>query len=286
MIIPLHIAQKLSLLLRGITIPASSAKHAVIDELVAEGIIDRKGRIKKTLHLQNSNSLKTYLQNKFAINDIELYIQVNKQEEVSRADLVSVSADSKLKNVRTFKGFLVNCYTPIHAKLNNKPIVINPDEGVFNFIYDFENFIPDPEIMIVGVENAENFRHIDKQKHLFPDIIPLFISRYPQNQSKDVVKWLNIIPNHYLHFGDFDFAGIGIYFNEYKKHLKERASFYTPDNIDNLIKNFGNKSRYDGQKINFDSDSITENNIMELIAAIHLHKKGLDQEILIKTVSH
>jgi len=38
---------------------------------------------------------------------------------------------------------------------------------MFQFIYDFENFVIDKDITIIGVENAENFRYIEKQKDLF-----------------------------------------------------------------------------------------------------------------------
>jgi hypothetical protein len=109
----------------------------------------------------------------------------------------------------------------------------------------------------------------------------MFVSRYPQNQSKDLVKWLQSIPNDYLHFGDFDFAGIGIYLNEFKKHLTRNADFFVPENIDTLIADYGNKKRYDEQKINFDIKSIQEEKLLKLIATIHKYRKGLDQEILI-----
>lgn len=280
--IPLHIAEKLLLLSNGDSIPDSSARHSLIDDLVSEGILNRKGRIKKTLFLHDGDSLQTYLQNRFAVSDISLYIQVTQKEDLTRAELVSVSADSKLKTVRTFKGFLVNSFSPIQATLNHEPITIQPREGTFNFIYDFENFIPSSNITVVGIENPENFRHIDKQKYLFRNINPLFVSRYPQNQSKDLIRWLKSIPNCYLHFGDFDFSGIGIYLNEFKRHIKSKASFFIPDNIDFLLINYGNKKRYDEQKINFDIKSINEENLMQLITSIHNHKKGLDQEILIK----
>lgn len=281
--IPLHIAEKLLLLLNGVYIPASTARHSIIEDLVSEGILDRKGRIKKTLQLQDNDSLHTYLQNRFAINDIALYIQVNKKEDLTRGDLVSVSGDSKSQKVRTFKGFLLNSYSPIQATLKSERLTVQPKEGTFNFIYDFENFIPSPDITIVGIENPENFRHIEKQKYLFQNIKPLFVSRYPQNQCKDLIKWLQSIPNSYLHFGDFDFAGIGIYLNEFKKHLEDKARFFTPDNIDTLLKNSGDKKRYDEQKINFAINNIKEENLLKLIASIHKYKKGLDQEILIST---
>ncbi len=280
--IPVHIAEKLVQLLQGVSIPSSLAKHSLIDELVFEGIIERKGRIKKSLLLSDSKALHTYLQNNFSINNLQQYIQVTKQENVLRSDLVIASSDSKLMKIRTFKGFLINCYSPIPATINGNQITLNPVSGTFQFIYDFENLMLSPDITIVGIENPENFRHINRQKYLFRDIKPLFVSRYPQNQSKDLIKWLQSIPNNYLHFGDFDFAGIGIYLNEFKKHLDNRTSFFVPVNIDNLINDHGNKKRYDVQKINFAVKSIQEDKLLQLIDTIHKYRKGLDQELLIK----
>jgi hypothetical protein len=280
--VPIHIAEKLLQLSQGEIIPSSMAKHSLIDDLVLEGIIERKGRIKKSLLLSDNKALHTYLQSNCSINSLQQYIQISKQENVLRSDLVAASADSKLKVVRTFKGFLVNCYSPIQVILNGNQITLNPVDGTFQFIYDFEKFILSPDITVVGIENPENFRHIDKQKYLFSDIKPLFVSRYPQNQSKDLIKWLQSIPNNYLHFGDFDFAGIAIYLNEFKKHLGGRTTFFVPENIDKLIADNGNKKRYDEQKINFEVKSIQEVNLVQLINMIHKYRKGLDQEILIE----
>lgn len=279
--IPVHIAEKLLQLSQGKSIPSGSAKHSLIDDLIAEGILERKGRIKKTLHLHDTNSLHTYLKNRCSISDLSLYIEISNKKEITRSELVAVSSDSKRFKVRTFKGFLVNCYDPIEAILDNKNILLNPVAGTFQFIYDFEKLILSPDITIVGIENPENFRHIDKQKYLFSHIKPLFVSRYPQNQSKDLIKWLQTIQNNYVHFGDFDFAGIGIYLHEFKKTLENKTTFLIPDNIDKLIADFGNKERYDQQKINFDVKSIQEENLLQLIKTIHKYRKGLDQEILI-----
>lgn len=280
--LPVHIAQKLQQLIDGETLSSSAIKHSIIEELVAERIIERTGRIQKKVHLVNASALNQYLQNKYGINDLEKYIEVSQKENVQRSELVEISSNSKLKNTRTFKGFLVNSYIPIKALLNEKKITLNFSEGIFQFIYDFENFIPENDLTIVGVENAENFRWIENQKHLFADIKPLFISRYPQNQSKDLIKWLQSIPNNYLHFGDFDFAGIGIYLNEFKKHLSEKASFFIPENIEILISKNGNKNRYDQQKINFEISAIQEERVVSLVKLLHQYKKGLDQEILIR----
>ncbi|MYY46422.1 DUF7281 domain-containing protein [Elizabethkingia anophelis] len=283
--IPVHIAQKIAQLSQGETLPSSVAKHSIIEELISERIIERTGRIQKKIQLINRKALFLYLQNNYGINDLEKYIEVSQKENVQRSELVEISSNSKLKNVRTFKGFLVNSYLPIQATLNGEETTLNFTEGTFQFIYDFENFIPENNITIVGIENAENFRWIAKQKHLFEDIKPLFVSRYPQNQSKDLVKWLQSIPNNYLHFGDFDFAGIGIYLNEFKTHLPKKASFFIPENIEILIADKGNKNRYDKQKINFNTETIEDEKLSQLIQIIHYYKKGLDQEIFIKIAS-
>lgn len=279
--VPIHIAEKLLRLLEGENIPSSLAKHALVDDLVSEGILQRNGRIKKTLRLQDNNALVNYLKNKCSISNLSLYIETCTKENITRSELISSSSDSKLLRVRTFKGFLINCYSPIQATLHDKQIMLESIDGTFQFIYDFEKLIPSAEVTIVGIENPENFRHIDKQKYLFNDIKPLFVSRYPQSQSKDLIKWLQSIPNKYIHFGDFDFAGIGIYLNEFKKHINDRATFFIPDDIKIRIMQNGSKKRYDNQKINFDSRSITEPSILKLIDTIHEVKKGLDQEIFI-----
>lgn len=280
--IPVHIAEKLVQLSRGESISSSLAKHPLIEELVEEGIIERKGRIQKKLLLIDSNAFRIYLQNKYSINDLKQYILISQKENALRSESVAVSSDSKHTKIRTFKGFLVNSYLPVQVSLNHELITLNPVNGIFQFIYDFEQFIPDKDITIVGIENAENFRHILQQKYLFPDIKPLFVCRYPQNQSKDLRKWLQIIPNNYVHFGDFDLAGIGIYLHEFKKYLKDKSTFFVPENIESLVMEYGSKKRYNTQKINFDPHSIQEEKLVNLISIIHKYKKGLDQEILIR----
>jgi len=279
--IPIHIAQKLLQLSKGEILNSSQAKHQLIDELVLEEIIERTGRVQKKLHLINVEALFLFLQNKFGINDLENYIEAAQKDNIHRSDLVAISSNSKLKSTRTFKGFLINSYNPIMATLNGKKTTFNFTQGVFQFIYDFESFVPNENITIVGIENAENFRWIAKQQYLFEDIQPLFVSRYPQNQSKDLIKWLQTIPNNYLHFGDFDFAGIGIYLNEYKKHLSEKAYFFVPNDIEKRLRLNGNSKLYDKQKMSFKEEVLSEEPLRKLIQIIHQYKKGLEQEIFI-----
>lgn len=283
--LPIGIAEKLILLLNGEKISASKLKHSIIDTMLGNGILEQQiqGRSKKLIFLHSPERLSDYLSNHFGINSLEDYITVHKQKDALRSDFVEISSDSKLRKVRTFKGFLVNSYWPIQARINGNSIFINPEVGTFTFISDFESFeIPD-DITIVGIENPENFRYINKQMYLFDGIKPLFVSRYPQNQSKDLIKWLQTIPNPYLHFGDLDFAGIGIYLNEFKKHLGNRATFFIPNNTKELLGRYGNRELYDNQKSNFCREEIEEIKLNQLITMIHEYKRGLEQEVFIKS---
>jgi hypothetical protein len=280
--LPISIAVKLIGLQNGKKIPFSKVKHSVTESMIDNGILKKQiqGRSKALVYLTNRNGLSAYLKNHFGIDNLENYVEVLKREDLVRADAINISSNSKLKAIRTFKGFLVNCFHPVKCKLNSQVITILPHEGTYTFIYDYDNFTPSEDITIVGVENPENFRQIQKQKKLFENVKPLFVSRYPQ--SKDLIKWLQIIPNNYLHFGDFDFAGLNIYFNEYKKYLHGKAKFFLPPDMETILSAKGNRNNYNKQTIQFDENSVTEENILTLVKLIKKYKKGLEQEIFAK----
>lgn len=269
-------------LLDGEVISYSSAKSKVIDKLISENILYIKGKHRRTVELVDEVGLELFLANQLQIDDLYGYVAALESKDSSRADFMQSARDSKFSKERVFKGFLINSYDVIYAKLNNKDFLIKPNKGSFMFVYDFESFEIPNDIVIVGIENAENFRYIEKQKYLFKNIKPLFVSRYPQNQSKDFILWMNSIPNKYLHFGDFDIAGIGIYLNEYKKYLNNKATFFIPESVEEDIRNKGNIERYNKQQINFDVDSIKEDRLRRLLDVIHFEKKGLDQEYYIR----
>jgi len=282
--LPIYIAENLILLQKGDKIPYSKIRHEIIEEMIESGILKKQilGRSKALIYLTKKQALNDFLQNIYEIPDLQNYIDVSIKSDLTRAEAVAISSDSKLKAIRTFKGFLINCYSSIQVVIDNRQITLNPQEGTFQFIYDFEKFSVPQDITIVGIENPENFRYIDKQKYLFENIKPLFVCRYPQNQSRDLIKWLQSIPNQYLHFGDFDFAGIKIYLNEYKKYLADKASFFVPANTEELIANHGNRKLYNIQKGEFNEKIITEIALSNLINLINKHKKGLEQEIFIR----
>jgi hypothetical protein len=282
MTLPIGIANKLLQLLQGEHLPASTLQHAVVTKMLEDGVIQKQqtGKTKAVLFISNATSMHAYIKNHFGINDLQEYADKLNDESLTRADAVAIGSNSKLKSIRTFKGFLVNAYHDISATLHSKPFIIHPAEGTFTFIGDYETFAVPPSVTIVGVENPENFKYIRQQQHLFQHIQPLFVSRYPQ--SNDLVKWLKSIPNPYLHFSDFDFAGISIYLNEYQQHLESRASFFIPANIETLLSNYGNRNLYNKQLPQWNSN-VADPELLHLISLLHKYKKGLEQEVLINT---
>lgn len=278
----INIALKIQLLMQGESIPYGQLKGKVIDQMIDDGILHIKlqGRSRKTIFTTKPEAVTNFLSSHLGINDLKTYIN-NEESGLTRAENIIASSNSKSSARRTFKGFLVNCFTPIQAKINGDIFVIEPQEGTYTYIHDFESFNIPTETLVVGVENSENFRFIGKQAHLFESESILFVSRYPQ--SKDLVTWLHAIPNKYLHYGDFDFEGIRIFRDEYWQHLKSKASFFIPQNIEGLIIKYGNKGLYDTQYKSNTSTTLNLNSDIEaLISLFHRYKKCLEQEVLIE----
>jgi hypothetical protein len=281
--LPLHIAKKLQqLLLPNSSLPASAVSHSTVTKMLQDGILQKqqKSNSKAIVYIIQKEALAAYLHNHFGISSLKEYINGFSAQTLSRAAATAIAGNSKLKSIRTFKGFLLNCYQPVEALLNGKKIILHPAEGSFIFISDYENFSVDTAVTIVGLENAENFSQVKKQEYLFKNISPLFVCRYPQ--SNDLVKWLQSVPNQYLHFGDLDFAGIEIYLSAYKKYLGRRASFFVPPNTEVLLQKFGNKDLFNKQyKSNASVSSATEEAIQHLNKLLLKYKKVLEQEIFI-----
>lgn len=272
------VAKRLERLYNGERLP-SSQLGAWANEMISDGILNPIVHgTRKSYYVSDKKSLEYYLMSRWGISDITKF--VIGFETNTRAEQASLTGDSKLYKVRSFYGFLVNSYSPIRAELNGTDVEICPPNGSFFYVYDFERFKVDESVLIIGVENAENFRHISRQRYLFEFMSSeiLFVSRYPQ--SKDLVTWLSSIPNRYIHFGDFDLAGVNIYQTEYYSKLGDRASFFVPQNIEDLLSK-GTRKRYDGQLSKFENMKILDERVQPLVDMIHRYKTGYDQEGLI-----
>lgn len=264
-------------LLRGETLAWSAINNELLQLLIDEQLVTVKThRSRKAIYTHNTANLQLFLEQHYeelrgfdwSNNDIPI--------AASRADLAADSGNSKSVLIRSCPGFMVNSIEPIPAKLGDKKIIIAPDEGTMLFVADWEHFSIPNNVLVVGVENMENFRRIREQRQLFPANQPLlFVSRYPQ--STDLRKWLIQIPNMYLHFGDFDLAGIHIYESEFYRYLGARASFFIPDDIEFRIAN-GSLERYNAQYVKFKNYKPHDNKLFPLFEIINRYHRCYDQE--------
>lgn len=280
--LPIAIAKKILRLIEGEIIPSGQLKSKHIDSMIVNDILQVRlqGRSRKTIFAVKPDGLINFLNSHYGIADLNSYIH-NLEHGTTRAENIISASDSKSSSRRTFRGFLVNCFSPIEGTLRGQKFMINPIEGVYSYIHDYDDFLVSYDTLIVGVENSENFRYIEKQKYLFKTTSILFVNRYPQ--TKDLISWIQKIPNEYLHYGDFDFEGIRIFRDEYYQYLKDRASFYIPENIESLINKYGSKDLYNRQYKSSDSTTLILNNDIEkLISLFHKYKKCLEQEVLIQ----
>lgn len=274
------ISASIQALMAGEQVAGSKLNGNLLSELMAEGlllVIARGSR--KSYRARDIEALKRYL-----IDKDESFRMLEANAADSRASMAAETGNSKLVSVRSCPGFPINSYEPIECSLHGKPFMVNPQEGSFLFVTDWETFVIPEEVIVMGIENMENFGMIRQQRSFFEDYLKvhgmsgkiLFVSRYPQ--SLDLRKWLTSIPNHYIHFGDYDLAGINIFLSEFQQYIgKDRSSFLIPDDIELRLKS-GSKSRYDEQYNRFKDMKSDSQEIQHLIELIHQERKGYDQE--------
>lgn len=274
------ISASIQALMAGEQVAGSKLNGNLLSELIAEGlllVIARGSR--KSYRACDIEALKRYL-----IDKDESFRMLEANAADSRASMAAETGNSKLVSVRSCPGFPINSYEPIECSLQGKPFMVNPQEGSFLFVTDWETFVIPGEVIVMSIENMENFRMIRQQRSFFEDYLKahgmsgkiLFVSRYPQ--SLDLRKWLTSIPNHYIHFGDYDLAGINIFLSEFQQYIgKDRSSFLIPDDIELRLKS-GSKSRYDEQYNRFKDMKSDSQEIQHLIELIHQERKGYDQE--------
>ncbi len=99
-------------------------------------------------------------------------------------------------------------------------------------------------------------------------------------------EWIRNLENEYIHFGDYDLAGIHIYLNEIVPRLKKskKYSMFIPENIEYLIEEYGNLEIFRNQNGKYNNLIINDIEINKLHNIISNKKKGLEQEGLYKFV--
>lgn len=270
-------------LANGETVPASRLRSfRGLGEMMDDGVLSVIAHGSKRVYkAADRQQFCNYLAGKYHLTDLEETLSMLAKKEADRAKQVQLTGDSKFVHRRVMKGFLVNSYVRIKALLNSKPFIILPPDGSYLFIYDYEQFSIPEDTLVIGIENSENFRKISQQKWLFDKMFPnrtiLFVSRYPQNESRDLVRWLQSVNNEYVHFGDLDLAGIRIFLTEFHRYLSDRASFLIPTDYEDRIRQ-GSSDRYNAQLQSTKNMVIDDPRLQALVDCINKYHRGYDQE--------
>ena len=278
--------QAFAALRQGETVPFSRFPADWAKEMLLEGGVASIVRgSRKSLKVVSRAAFDVYLRSKG--------LQPDKLEETaavlsgasSRSEQVQLLGDSKAVMVRSCPGFPVNVIGPLSVRLGERKILLCPCPGSFLYISDFPAFRIPSDTVVVGVENMENFRLPELQTAVWEEIqeqygeggVPplLLVSRYPQ--SRDLATWLQGIPNKYVHFGDFDLAGVHIYLTEFYARIGERAAFFVPRDIEERLSH-GSRERYDVQFERFGKMEVSDARVQRLVGLIHRHHRGYDQE--------
>lgn len=270
----------------GEYIPSSQLKGEWVEELLRDRIIiSTSSGSRKSYRVYDKAAFLLALERLHeGLRDLDKMQAILSASQTSSSAIRSTQAaetgNSKLISTRSFPGFLVNSYEPIPCELGGLNTSVNPAEGFSIFVFDWQSFKIPENIIVVGIENPENFRHIRLQKSLFESLYPgktlLFVSRYPQ--SRDLRQWLESINNQYVHFGDFDLAGIKIFIAEFYRYLRDRSSYLVPTDIEERIMKYGSRERfkvqyYESRNIHCDIPEVQR--LIDLILEVH---KCYDQE--------
>ena len=272
---------------QGETVPFSRFPVDRAEEMLSEGGVTSIVRgSRKSMKVISRAAFDVYLRSKGLQPDkLEETVSVLSGAD-SRAQQVQLLGDSKAVAVRSCPGFPVNVMGPLSVRLGERKLLLCPCPGSFIYISDFLQFRIPSNAIVVGVENMENFRLPERQATVWEEIrdqfggdgVPplLLVSRYPQ--SRDLVTWLQEIPNFYVHFGDFDLAGIHIYLTEFYRYLgPDRSAFFVPADIEQRLA-MGSRERYQTQFERFGKMDVPDARLLPLVSLIHRHQKGYDQE--------
>lgn len=274
----LAVARKVLILVRGESQPSSSFPSWLAEELWSEGLVTKTVRgSHAAFRVREPNRCLQYIIENYTdgLGLGEWIEQKEIEKENHRNRLSEAAAEAKASQEQAFRGFLINSCEKIEAELEGESFVIAPSESSALLIQDPKTLSIPADVTVVGVESGECFRHIRRLAPIFGKGRFLFVARYPQ--LADLREWLIRIPNAYLHFGNFDLAGLYFFQIEYFKYLGARAAYFIPDDIEQRLKE-GDKRLYEEQQARYANLPVADARLAKLFQWINQYGKGCKQE--------
>lgn len=269
-----------TLLNDGVITWAKFVNKELVNKLISNGAIklERPSPKRKFLHLLKRENifliLKSSSYNIFTIEDIDAYIEEILDTDPTRDKIQKWTGNSKDSDSKSLRGLYVSALSSVNIKLNTKEITITPFNGLGYFLFHTEKIELFEETIIVGVENYQVIWFAQKYQQFFQNKNVLFVV-----SNSYMWEWIETLENEYIHFGDYDLAGINIYLNTIVPRLKKckKHSMFIPQNIEELIKEHGDRELY-GKQVAYKNMDIVDTEVLNLKNIICYYKKSLEQE--------
>lgn len=270
-----------TLLEKGTITEKAFNNQEIVEGLKLNGSVinGKKTPSRRYLKLQNPENVFLFLQsNQYNIPSIEYidnYIVDMFDSPALRRDTIQKNNFStKAKVSKSQKGLYISSLEKIDIKLDDEVVTITPQNGMGYFFFHTQKIDLFEDTVIVGVENYQVVWFAKKYQKFFQDKKVLFVVT-----ESYFFQWIEDKENEYIHFGDYDLAGINIYLNTVVPRLKKakKHSMFIPKNIESLMKKSKNSELYKDQQ-QYKNLHTSDENINALIKIIHKYKSGLEQE--------
>ena len=244
-------------------------------------VVVRKTPSRYTIKLRKYENVFLFLQqnnyNISYIEEIESYIEDVLQRSASRDTLQKYHSNTKAKSSPSLTGLYVASLENIEIKLDDEVVNIPPQNGMGHFLFYTQKIELFEDTIIVGVENYQIIWFAQKYSRFFEGKKVLFVFINAANAYP--LQWIEDKENEYIHFGDYDLAGVNIYLNKVLPRLKKAKShsMLIPNNIEELLSKSKNSDLYRDQ-IGYKNLITSDEKINNLIKLIHKYKRGFEQE--------
>lgn len=141
--------------------------------MIEDGILTQSVKgMKATYRIKDKCIFYAYLFENFGIKDIEKYKAAMENLDSCRSDMLSVAGNTKCGKRRGMPGFLVNSIHHIEATINGKHLDFPAMAGLCHYVVEYRNFNIAADVVVIGVENGENFFKLEQQMPLFRRYLP------------------------------------------------------------------------------------------------------------------
>lgn len=265
------------------------SSQKLINSLKECNAIEIQGK-PQCIYLKDINTLFAVLKsNGYNINCIEDidYFTEEKVEPKSRDEVAERFSDTKRIESKSFNGLMVSVFDKIEVTLNSVRQYIYHVEGTGLFIHYSTKLELDTDTVLVGIENPQVVWFISRYRHLFNQDKQYIFLSLSEFKTSYQYEWLESFKGEYIHFGDFDLAGISIYLTRIVPRLKNSKShsFLIPENIYEIMKTKNYKKDYSNQTKYLKLVPKDDDNLQKLIDFIKYNKITLEQEFLSESPS-